>query len=405
MIPYYEGFDYGGEVAEKEVNVKIWETDGARTCLVDADLLPYRVAFTISDTSYLAAMALVEDSTCSSIRETPQFESAFDQLCKMLNSWIKKTKCDSALLYTTKSSTNFRLNIAYSDGYKGQRGAIKPPFFQELKEEMTSVLGCELADGIEADDRLSMEASRRTRLLGVLAGSIQHKELCDCVIASSDKDSTITPSWNWNPDTGKMIWVSLIGELEPKYKKAVVKDYAVVGTGVFYKRGENAGKEKTKRVLIGDKPSSAIDKLNGHGLRFFYSQLIMGDTADNYKGLDGIGKTRAYNLLCNLTTSKDLYMAVLKEYRLYYGEGTHWCPHYKGKDNYNEQYNAAHGEDSPDWLFWKGKGAWLTAYDRMLEQGRLAWMLQSDGDIWRKDKGAIIDPHDKEFWHDKSDKL
>lgn len=400
MISYYEEFDYGGGVAEKEDNYKVWPTVGDRTCLVDADLLPYRVGFTFSETEYLAALSLVEDGTCKSLKDTPQFESAFDQLCASLNLWIRKTKCDSAILYSTKSDSNFRLDIAFTDKYKGQRIADKPPFFNELKDAMTELLGCELSEGIEADDNLSIEASRRTRLLGVLAGSAQHKELCDCVIASSDKDSAITPNWNWNPDTGKMQWVTLLGELEPKYNTAMVKDYAVVGTGVFFKRGVNAGKEKTKRVLIGERPSSAITKLRGNGLKFFYAQIIMGDAADNYKGLKGKGMTAAYETLCNCTSEKELYTETLKLYKEVYGNGTHWCPHYKGTAEYYDAYVLANGNPPPDWSFWKGKGAWLTAYERMLEQGRLAWMQTYRGDIWRKDKSPIINANDKEFWHD-----
>ncbi|QZI86123.1 hypothetical protein PODOV006v2_p0029 [Vibrio phage 15E36.1] len=400
MIGYYEGFDYGGDVAEKEDNFILWSTTGSRTCLVDADLLPYRVGFTIGETNYLAAKALVADGTCKRIEDTPQFESAFDQLCSSLNLWVRKTKCDSAILYSTKSASNFRLDIAYTDLYKGQRTAEKPPFFTELKDAMTERLGCILADGIEADDWLSIEASRRTRELGVEAGSPQHKEFCDVVIASSDKDSAITPCWNWNPDTYKMQWVTKLGELVPKYKNAMVKDYAYVGTGVFWKKGEKAGQEKTKRVCIGEKPSSAITKLKGSGLKFFYAQILMGDAADNYKGLPNWGMTGAYNLLCNCKSEKELYMAVLKAYKEVYGTGTHWCPHYKGTQHYYDEHVEHKGCPPPDWGFWKGKGAWLTAYDRMLEQGRLAWMMTYEGDIWRKDKGAVINPHDKEFWHD-----
>ncbi len=251
-----------------------------------------------------------------------------------------------------------------------------------------------------SDDWLSIEASTRTRELGVIAGSPQHKEFCDVVIASSDKDSAITPCWNWNPDSYKMQWVDLIGSLSPKYKKGMVKDYMYVGTGIFWTRGEKAGTEKTKRVCVGEKPSSAITKLSGKGLMFFYAQLIMGDAADNYRGLHGLGQTAAYNLLVNCKTEKDMYMAVLGLYKEHYGNGTHWCPHYKGTQDYYDLHLEHQGCEPEDWSFWQGKGARLTAYDRMLEQGRLAWMMTYEGDIWRKEKGAIINPHDRSFWHE-----
>lgn len=398
MIEYHEGFDYGGEVAEKENHVMVWPTNGNKVCLVDADLLPYRVGFIIDELSYIEAKSLVENGHFKSIRETPQFESAFDQMCAMLNKWIRACGCDAALLYTTKSSSNFRLNIAYTDEYKGQRSKDKPPFFEELKKEMTTRLGCILSDGIEADDQLSIKAWESLRELGVVEGSKAHKEFCNYTIASSDKDSAITTGENYNPDTGKLIWVDKIGTLTPKYKNATVNHYEYVGTGEYWKRGEKAGQEKTKRVLVGTKPSSAMDKLSGHGLMFFYSQLIIGDTADNYCGLKGIGKTAAYEALINCKDEKELYLKTLSMYKLHYGEGVHWCPHFKGKTDYYDRYMDNYGAPPPDWGFWEGRGAYLTAYDRMLEQGRLAWMMTYHGDIWRKDKGRIIDPHDKSFW-------
>lgn len=398
QVPYYEGFDYGGVVADKEDNVVLWPTEGNRVCLVDADLLPYKVGFTIDTVNYLTAKTLVEEGCFPRIEDTPQFESAFDQLCSSLNRWVRDCKCDAAILYSTESSSNFRLDIAYTNPYKGQRPAEKPPFFSELKQAMTERLGCVLVSGMEADDALSMEASRRMNLLLDEGAGSAMKDLADWVVASSDKDSTITPGWNYNPDTRKLRWINRIGTLEPKYKNAMVNHYEYIGTGKFWTKGEKAGQEKTTRVLVGKKPSTALDDLKGTGLMFFYAQIIMGDAADNYKGLKGRGLTAAYEALCNCRTEKDMYMTVLAMYKEVYGTGKHWCPHYKGTQEYYDLHCDVHGTPPPDWEVWKGRGAYLTAYDRMLEQGRLAWMWQCGGDVWRKDKGATIDPHDLEFW-------
>lgn len=398
MIEYIEDFDYGGTVAEKEVAFKLWPTTGNKVCLVDADLLPYRVGYTLDPIKVTQAEMLVREGHCKDIKSTPQFESAFESLCMTLNKWIRDTGCDSALLYSTKSSSNFRLDIAFTDPYKGQRPSGKPPFFQELKDAMTERLGCELADGIEADDKLSIEAWRRIFSEGFVAGSPMHKEMCDCVIASSDKDSTITPVWHYNPDTGKLQWITQLGSLLPKYNKKMVNHYEYQGTGEYWKRGDKAGQEKTKRVLIGKKPSSALTDLKGTGLKFFYAQIVMGDASDNYKGLPNVGMTGAFNLLDNCKSEKELYFKVLGAYKEVYGSGKHWCPHYKGTQSYYDLCMDLTGEPPEDWEIWKGRGAYLTAYERMLEQGRLAWMQTFEGDIWRKDKSPIIDPHDLEFW-------
>lgn len=401
MIEYFEGFDYGGEVAEKTNNIIVWPTTGNKTCLVDADLLPYRVGFMIDNLKYLEAVSLVDSGHYESLKDTPQFENAFQQLCATLNKWVRACSCDSALLYSTKSDGNFRLSIAYTDEYKGQRSKEKPPFFNELKDAMTEKLGCLLCDGIEADDMLSIKAHEFIKELGVDAGSSAHKEFSNYTIASSDKDSTITAGENYNPDTGKLIWVVPLGDLRPKYKNAMVKAYEYVGTGEYWKRGEKAGQEKTKRVLVGEKPSSAITDLKGSGLKFFYSQILTGDSADNYRGILGLGKTAALNALDGCTSEKELYNAVLSLYKKHYGEGVHWCPHFRGTQEYCDNYFELNGTVPPDWDVWKGRGAWLTAYDRMLEQGRLAWMQTYQGDIWRKEKGRIIDANDLEFWQCK----
>lgn len=398
-------FDYGGEVSEKDVQFKVWPTEGRRTALVDADLLPYRTAFVVPEIKGIQAVGLVEAGIFKSIKETPQFEYALDSMCMTLNSWIRRAGCDSALLYSTDSATNFRISLAYSKEYKGTRPSEKPVFFDELKDSL-SLLGCKMSNGNEADDMLSIESWRKynedVAPSGAAAGSLIHKEFCNTVVISTDKDSTITPTYNRNPDTHREQWVTLLGDLIPKYKKGEVTKYEVVGTGVFFKRGEFAGQEKTKRVKVGTMPSTAITDLKGSGLKFFYSQLIMGDPTDEYDGIPNKGATAAYNLLDSCTSERELYQRVLGLYEEHYGKGTHWCENYRGTEKYRALYFDLYKKNPTDWSFWKGKGAYLTAYDRMLEQGRMAWMQTYEGEIWRSHKGRVIRGDDKEFWHDKT---
>ena len=408
MAEYIPDFDYGGEVAEQVNNIKVWPTSGKRVALVDADLLPYRIGFVVDDQQYLAAVNLVEEGHFCSIDDTPQFKASFNELCGLLNRWIEEAGCDSAILYCTDSSSNFRLNIAYTDEYKGQRKLTeKPHFFEELKGAMIAQLGCIVSTGVEADDDLSIKAHSlfNDTFFGtqIELGSAQHHEFCPSVTCSSDKDSKITPTWHYNPDTGKMEFTTVIGNLIPKFKNDMIKKWEVVGTGEFWLRGKNAGLEKTKRVCTGETPSTAITELKGSGLKFFYSQLIVGDVSDNYKGLKGKGCRPAYDLLDCCSSEEELYKETLSLYKSHYGDGVHWCPIYKGTTEYRDTFFSLNGCNPPDWDFWEGKGAYLTAYDRMLEQGRLAWMQTYKGDIWRKGKGRIISPNDKGFWHDRED--
>lgn len=47
---------------------------------------------------------------------------------------------------------------------------------------------------------------------------------------------------------------------------------------------------------------------------FFYSQIVMGDRADNIEGIHGIGPVKAKRLLSECTTEQELYDKVLGAY-------------------------------------------------------------------------------------------
>tara|TARA_R110000796_G_scaffold86661_2_gene187411 strand:+ start:560 stop:1351 length:792 start_codon:yes stop_codon:yes gene_type:complete len=51
------------------------------------------------------------------------------------------------------------------------------------------------------------------------------------------------------------------------------------------------------------------------GLKFFYVQILTGDTSDNIKGVYGIGPQTAKKLLSGLTTEEDLWDACVKAYK------------------------------------------------------------------------------------------
>jgi len=50
------------------------------------------------------------------------------------------------------------------------------------------------------------------------------------------------------------------------------------------------------------------------GLRFFYTQILMGDTADNVFGIKGVGPVKARKLLENATTEQEFYAVCLAAY-------------------------------------------------------------------------------------------
>jgi 5'-3' exonuclease len=74
------------------------------------------------------------------------------------------------------------------------------------------------------------------------------------------------------------------------------------------------------------------------GLKFFYSQILSGDSADNIVGLYQVGKKTADKMLDKCKTEKELWKACIKEYD---------------------------GDT-----------------DRVLENARLLWLRRKEGEIW-----------------------
>lgn len=336
-----DNFDFGAELSEEVNHIKRWPTEGNRVALIDADLLPHIVCYAIDTITQLKAENRVESGDCPSLKDTPEFMVVAEKMCMVYNDWVKRAGCDAAIPYLTKSETNFRVGLAFSKKYKGQRKE-KPFFFAELKQFFMDELGGVLSETDEADDLISIEAWRRNQQFvdaGVVLGSGSHKELCDFVIVSIDKDSRITPGAHYDPDTRRHTFGDYLGWFEPEWK-----------------------------------PDGKLKKLRGCGQKFFYSQLIAGDATDNYPGIPRKGIVLAYELLEGCKSEKELFEAVLGAYKDKYGTGPTPQPNYRG------------GTRS------------LRAIDLMHEQGRLAHMSRYPGDIWRKDKSPIIWGDEEGLW-------
>lgn len=79
------------------------------------------------------------------------------------------------------------------------------------------------------------------------------------------------------------------------------------------------------------------------GLTFFYQQILMGDSADNILGLDGVGPKTAQKMLKDCTTERELYDVCLKAYG--------------------------------------------GSKDRVVENGRLLWLRRESGELWEPPDG------------------
>ena len=328
-------FNFGAEVSEDN-NLILWPTNGNRIAQVDGDMIPYIIGYTVGEMTYIRALTRVKSGQVESIEETPECKQACDRVNALLNSWVYGAECDAARIFMTSSADNFRLRMAFTKPYKGTRKVEKPPFFYEMRAHLLNVHSASLAEGDEADDLMSIAQwnSHREFLKETgnefSIGSPEHRAFSNSVIVSADKDLMIVPGWHLIPGE-ELKWVEPLGDLNLRLK-----------------------------------PNGSVKDLKGSGLKFFYAQMIVGDTVDNYAGLPGRGPRYAFDLLDSCKNEKELYMAVLGAYKAKFGAGAVKLKNFRGTHIIGK------------------------AFDLMMECGRLAHMSQFPGDIWRSDKNSIL---------------
>lgn len=221
--------------------------------LVDADILVYRFGFA---------------------SEGDPAEFALARLSEFLDNLYVNLPVDEVEGYLT-GRNNFRNDVAVTAPYKGNRKADKPYHFGLLREYMQKSWGFTEVDGIEADDKLGIEAYKY--------------DPEETIIVSIDKDLDMI-------------------------------------------RGNHYNFVKEEQYFITEE----------EGIRNFYLQMLTGDKVDNIIGLTGIGPVKSKKMLADCKTEKEMYDVVLAAY-----------------DN---------------------------NLDRVIENGRLLWILREEGQVWQPPK-------------------
>lgn len=158
----------------------------------------------------------------------------------------------------------YRYSVAKTKPYKGNRTSPKPYHFLNIAAYLISEYNVKISvDGLEADDMMSIEQTSRD----------------DTIICSRDKDLRIAPGWHYSWECGRQ------REIGPYFTDSV---------GTLMKNG---------------------DKIIGYGLKFFYYQMLVGDSVDNIPGVYGLGPAKAYTLLDHLTTEQELESVVKSIYK------------------------------------------------------------------------------------------
>lgn len=181
---------------------------------------------------------------------------------------------------TTKTTEEFRRNFreecATDKTYKGTRKQDKPFHWINLTAYILSgESGIHVSIGCEADDDIA----------------IQHTLSRDgTIICTRDKDLRMVPGHHYGWECGK----------QPEFGP------------VEY---DSLGKIELVRSKSGN-------KIKGGGFLFFGSQLLTGDVVDNIGGLRGVGPVKAYDLLSNCTSEREVFDSVKRHYEEVGGE--HW---------------------------------------------------------------------------------
>ena len=168
------------------------------------------------------------------------------------------TGAREVISYTGSSEGNFRKDIATIKPYKGNRKGPDPELLQPLKEYLISSGELLRADSmLEADDQVIIEFRKLKKELG-------EDKVVLCVI---DKDAKQEPGHHYNFNTGEFTY------LEP------------------------------------------IDSI-----RYFYTQLLIGDSIDNILGLYKIGaKNALVKHLYELEDELEMFKFIYSEYTKRFG--------------------------------------------------------------------------------------
>jgi 5'-3' exonuclease len=195
---------------------------------------------------------------CEDIQEEWIVESRVDNFFARL---FEKMQTVNHKVYLTGKG-NFREEVAVSHKYKGNRKAEKPKWYNAIRDYLIHMYPTVVSEGMEADDLLAMNITRNP----------------DAVCCTIDKDLLQVQGWHYSWSTHNspekpLRWVNSWGMLELRGKK-----------------------------------------LYGEGTMFLYAQAIMGDSTDNIVGVKRYGPAKAYALLKDATTEKELYDTVLALY-------------------------------------------------------------------------------------------
>jgi len=185
---------------------------------------------------------------------------------------------------------HYRHDVATILPYKGHREGQERNNVDKLKDIFHTDLGAIWCRDREADDAMATEQWQDILDVGSKLGWDDDtlRQCSNTVIATRDKDLNTVPGW-------KFTWWLKGGK--DRDGNVVTEDRRVVEKGEAY------------WVSITE------------AFRNFYKQMLLGDAADNIKGLYNVGAKSAWvKQLDDMTDEEEMYEHVEEKYRKYYGD-------------------------------------------------------------------------------------
>lgn len=233
---------------------------------IDGDVLRYE----------LGAVATDKDVIFDEVIERPWSTTKVHKLVdERVASIIERSGASEVEVYLT-GAFNFRIALATIAPYKGNRVGDKPYHWETVSRRLIDRWNAKVVLGIEADDMLAIRCSET--LFG------------EYIIASRDKDLRQVTGLHYS-------WQC--GDSQPEKPT-----YEVNGAGfIDYKKVPSGGYS-----------------LTGHGYKFFYAQLLVGDGIDNIKGCPRMGPKKTVELLGGLDDEKELLEQCFFKYQQHYDD-------------------------------------------------------------------------------------
>lgn len=216
-------------------------------------------------------IALIDsDILCHSIgfsTEGKEEQIARDYTDLFIQSILNETNATEYECWLSDSrENNFRHKL--SKTYKANRTADKPTHYEVVKEHLVTHHKARIAFGMEADDMLAIRYNE-------LNGNLPPWEEVKAIICTLDKD---------------------LDQIEGHHYR-----WAMWRNGEVWK------------------PSRIYTVQYEEALVFFWKQMLMGDTADNIKGIPKIGPKTADKLLSKWTEVSDFERVVKEQYEKQFG--------------------------------------------------------------------------------------